>query len=70
MTEFSSGGCAWSGVGGEKVWQDKIYLSLANTLYSYEKAENASECCEWRSVLVRGRDVRVRQNVVERCRIV
>ena len=49
-------------------WRDGIYLSLSNTLFSYEKAENASECCEWRSVPVRGRDLRVRQNTVERSR--
>ena len=54
------------GVGGENVWRDGTYLSLANTLFSHEKTENASG--EWRSVPMRGRDVRVKQNVVERAR--
>ena len=44
-------------------------LSLAKTLFSY-KTENASECCEWRSVPVSGRDMRIRHNVVKRSRIV
>ena len=45
-------------------------LSLANTLFADEKTENASEFCEWQGVPASGRDVRVRQNNVERSRIV
>ena len=41
------------------MWRDGIYLSLANTLFLYEKTENASECCDWRSVPMSSRNVRV-----------
>ena len=47
ISQFSSGGCTGVGVSGKNVWRDGIYLSLANTLFSYKKTKNASECCEW-----------------------
>ena len=35
-------------------------LPLANTLFLYKKTENASACCEWRSVPARGSDMQGR----------
>ena len=54
------GGSSW------RKYMVRWNLSLANSLFSYEKTEKASEYREKRSVPVGGRGMRIRQNVVER----